>query len=388
MDTHILLPIALMLAGAKILGEASERFLKMPAVLAEIVVGIVLGKSVFGVVDGGNLILQAIAGIGAVFLLFEVGLECDLDEIFRVGFQSLWVAIAGVTITIGSCVVAARFLGHPSSQALFIAAAFASTSVGITARVFSDLSALQTREARIVLGAAVVDDVIGLIVLAIVSGLATTTFALSDVFRTSSFAIIFLVGAVVIGRIATPLLLKWARKMKTRAAVSMAAVVLCMLMASVAEMVQLAPIIGAFAAGVVLAKTQEKVRFEEKVKSIGDMFVPLFFVIVGARMDLSALTPSVALSALLFVVIACAAKVIAGLSVPGKGIGRWVVGVGMIPRGEVSLIFASIGQTQHLISPAIYASIVFVVIATTFITPPILKLATLRFERQASVPAT
>jgi Kef-type K+ transport system membrane component KefB len=163
----------------------------------------------------------------------------------------------------------------------------------------------------------------------------------------------------------------------------MAAVVLCMLMSSLAEMVQLAPIIGAFAAGVVLAKTQEKVRFEEKVKSIGDMFVPLFFVIVGARMDLSALTPSVALSALLFVALACGAKVAAGLSIPGKGIGRWIVGIGMIPRGEVSLIFASIGQTQHLISPAVYASIVFVVISTTFITPPILKIATLRFEQQS-----
>jgi Kef-type K+ transport system membrane component KefB len=387
MNPSILLPIALMLTGAKLLGELCERYLKQPAVLAEIVIGVILGKSVLGWVDGSNVILQQIAEIGAVLLLFEVGLESDIFELFRVGKQALWVATIGVILPFFAGYEVAKALGNQPIQSIFVGAALTATSVGITARVFSDISALQTIEAKIVLGAAVADDVIGLIVLAAVSGLASAQFSWAAVEKTSTLAILFLVGAILIGLRATPLLLRWARAMRTRAAISSAAIVLCLLASTLAEAVKLAPIVGAFAAGVVLTKTEEKIRFEEKIRSVADVFIPLFFVMMGARMDLSSLGPNSMTLALLLLLVAIVGKVIAGLSVPGKGLGRWVVGVGMIPRGEVGLIFASIGQSRGIIGPSLYASIVFVVIATTFITPPLLKIVTLRFE-QSSLAGT
>jgi len=377
----MLLSIALMLAGAKLLGEMCERYLKQPAVLAEIVVGIFLGKSVLGWVNGGDVTLQQIAGIGAVLLLFEVGLESDIYELFKVGREALWVATIGVLLPFAGGFWCAHALGSSTIQAVFVGAAMTATSVGITARVFSDLSALQSHEAKIVLGAAVADDVIGLIILAAVSGLASATFSWTAVERTSTLAILFLVSAIVLGLKATPFLLKWARAMRTRAAVSSAAVVLCLLTSALAEAVQLAPIVGSFAAGVVLAKTEEKIRFEEKIRSIADLFIPLFFVLMGARMDLSALNARSLTVALALLAVAIVGKLIAGLTLPSKGVGRWVVGIGMLPRGEVGLIFASIGESRGIIGPPLYAAIVFVVIATTFITPPLLKLVTLRYEQ-------
>ncbi len=379
----MLLSIALMLAGAKLLGELCERYLKQPAVLAEIVVGIILGKSLLGWVNGSDVTLQQIAGIGAVLLLFEVGLESDIYELFKVGKEAMWVATVGVVIPFLGGYLVAHVLGSSVIQSVFVGAALTATSVGITARVFSDLSALQSHEAKIVLGAAVADDVIGLIILAAVSGLATSAFSWPAVERTSTLAIMFLVAAIVLGLRATPLLLKWARAMRTRAAVSSAAVVLCLLTSSLAEAVQLAPIVGSFAAGVVLAKTEEKIRFEEKIKSIADLFIPLFFVMMGARMDLSALDVRSLAVASALLLVAIIGKIVSGLTLPSKGVGRWVVGLGMIPRGEVGLIFASIGESKGIIGPPLYASIVFVVIVTTFITPPLLKFATLKFEQAA-----
>ena len=379
----MLLSIALMLAGAKLLGELCERYLKQPAVLAEIVVGIILGKSLLGWVNGSDVTLQQIAGIGAVLLLFEVGLESDIYELFKVGKEAMWVATVGVVIPFLGGYLVAHVLGSSVIQSVFVGAALTATSVGITARVFSDLSALQSHDAKIVLGAAVADDVIGLIILAAVSGLATSAFSWPAVERTSTLAIMFLVAAIVLGLRATPLLLKWARAMRTRAAVSSAAVVLCLLTSSLAEAVQLAPIVGSFAAGVVLAKTEEKIRFEEKIKSIADLFIPLFFVMMGARMDLSALDVRSLAVASALLLVAIIGKIVSGLTLPSKGVGRWVVGLGMIPRGEVGLIFASIGESKGIIGPPLYASIVFVVIVTTFITPPLLKFATLKFEQAA-----
>ena len=388
MNENILLPIALMLAFAKLGGELCERYLKQPAVLAEIVGGVLLGKSLLGWVNGDSITLQQIAEIGAVLLLFEVGLECDIDELFKVGKEALWVACAGVVLPFFLGYLVATSMGMPQMEAIFVGAALTATSVGITARVFSDLKTLHTREAKIVLGAAVADDVIGLVILAAVSGLAATkAISVASVGKTTGIALLFLVGAVVLGLKGTPFLLKWARAMKTRAAVSSAAVVLCLLTAVVAELSGLAPIVGAFACGLVLAKTEHKVHFDEKVRSIADLFVPVFFVMMGARMNLGSLSANAIEVGLLLLVVAVIGKVAGGLTVPAKNIGRWIVAVGMIPRGEVGLIFASIGLSTHVINEALYASIVFVVIATTFITPPLLKLVAKYTPELEVVPA-
>jgi Kef-type K+ transport system membrane component KefB len=197
--------------------------------------------------------------------------------------------------------------------------------------------------------------------------------------RLTGFAILFLVGAVYTGLRATPFLLKLAGRMKTRAAVSSVAVVFCLLLASFAETVQLAPIIGAFAAGLVLAKAEAKVHFETRIRSIADLFIPIFFVMMGVRANLSSFNPAspegrttllLGIS-LLLVVLVC--KLLVGWSTPLRGINRWAVGVGTMPRGEVSLIVATLGRQAGVLSDGLYASILFVVLATTVITPMLLR---------------
>lgn len=365
-----------MLAFAKLGGELCERYLGQPAVLAEIVVGVLLGGSVLKWVPGNSVTLQQIAEVGAVLLLFEVGLESDIEELFRVGKEALFVAIVGVVVPFALGYFFAHKMGLPTLQAVFVGASLTATSVGITARVFSDLRILHIQEAKIVLGAAVADDVIGLVILAAVSGLATSSgLAFGEVAKITFIALGFLVLAIVLGLKATPFLLKLARAMRTRAAVSSAAVVLCLATSVVAEVAGLAPIVGAFAAGLVLAKTDDKIRFEEKVRSIADLFVPVFFVMMGAQMDLRSVgIHTVEVGGLLFVV-AVIGKMAAGLLLPSKKVGKWMIAFGMIPRGEVGLIFASMGLARGVIQADLYATIVFVVIATTFITPPLLKMA-------------
>lgn len=374
MPGSILLPLALMLAFAKVGGELCERYLKQPAVLAEILVGILLGKSVLGWVDGGNSVIQAFAEVGSILLLFEIGLESDLDELFRVGKEALWVACVGVVCPFVLGYAVAKGLGQPPLHAVFIGATLTATSVGITARVFSDLGFLQTREAKIVLGAAVADDVIGLTILATVSGLAGGGgLSFRSVGTTVLAAIVFLFGAIALGLKATPILLKWARAMRTRAAVSNAAVVLCLVTSVLSGLAGLAPIVGAFASGLVLAKTDHKIHFEEKVRSIGDIFIPVFFVTMGARMNLASLTPAALLIGAALFLVAVAGKLVGGLTLPVRGVGRWMIAVGMIPRGEVGLIFASFGLSRGIVGEGVYAAIVVVAIATTFVTPPLLN---------------
>jgi Kef-type K+ transport system membrane component KefB len=380
MHESILLQLAIILIVAKIGGEICERFLKQPAVLGEIVFGVLAGRSVLGWLDGGSLVLGQIAEIGAVFLLFEIGLESDIDDLFKVGLAALWVAVGGVLLTFVFGYLVGYLLGLPPMQAIFVAAAMTATSIGISARVFSDLRALQTREARIVLGAAVADDVIGLIILAAITGVAITkAISVTAILKLTGLAILFLVGALFIGLRATPFLLKLAGRMKTRAAVSSMAIIFCLLLASFAETVQLAPIIGAFAAGLVLAKADAKVHFETPIRSIADLFIPVFFVMMGVRANLSSFNPTssegrttllLGLS-LLLVVLVC--KLVVGWTTPLRGINRWAVGVGTMPRGEVTLIVATLGKQAGVLSDGLYASILFVVLSTTVITPMLLR---------------
>src|SRR5258708_18353085 len=287
MHDYILLQLAIILAAAKIGGEICERLLKQPAVLGEIVRGVLVGGSVLGWIDGGSPILAQIAEIGAVLLLFEVGLESDIEDLTKVGGAAISVACVGVIVPFVLGYFVAHALGQTPITSIFVGASLTATSVGITARVFSDLNALHTREARIVLGAAVADDVIGLIILAAVSGLAITKIvSVVEISKLTLFATLFLLGALIIGLKSTPILLHWVKKMQTRAAMSAVAIIFCFLVATCAGLVHLAPIVGAFAAGLVLAKAEHRVHFEEKVKSIADIFIPVFFVMMGAQMSL------------------------------------------------------------------------------------------------------
>ena len=379
MPERFLLELALILASARAAGEVCERWLRQPAVLGEIVVGAILGPAALAWLHPDAPAMAAVAELGAVLLLFEVGLESDLRELGRVGGAALSVAAVGVALpfVLGHAVGAAMHL--PSIQCIFMGAALTATSVGITARVFTDLHVLQTPEARVVLGAAVADDVIGLIILAAVSALAVTrTVSVGSLAGLTAMAILFLVLAIVIGLRAAPVILRVARAMRTRAAVSSAALCFCLALATVASMVHLAPIVGAFAAGLALAGAEHRVHFEERIRSASDLLIPVFFVSMGARIDLRTLNPlepagrANLILGLLLLAVAVVGKVAAGFVLPRR-YRRLAVGVGMIPRGEVGLIFAGIGLSSGVINGALYSSILFVVAATTLITPPILR---------------
>ena len=412
---HFLVACVLVLVAAKIGGEIAERF-KQPAVLGELLAGILVGPSVLGQMGGlpiaGPLlagiainhdseILRLLAEVGAVLLLFEAGLDADLEELRRLGLAALWVAVIGVALPFGLGYLVAHQMGLPVTSAIFMGAALTATSVGITARTFTDLRLSNRPEAKIVLGAAVADDVLGLVILAIVSGLgggvagaagAAAGEAIKSPVVVIVSALLFLVGSLVGGFYLAPVILRYAARMRTRAALATTALIMCFTFAALAHLIGgLAPIVGAFAAGLVLAQTEHKLHFETKLKPVADLFMPFFFVLMGASMPISQINPATTegRATLLLggglLVVAIFGKVIAGLTMPMKNVSRLLVGVGMVPRGEVGLIFASVGLAKGLITPALFSAVVLMVMFTTLLTPPMLQLIAGREKRKESI---
>jgi len=351
--------------------------LGQPAVLGELLAGVLIGPGVFGLVDLSPT-LTALAEIGVVVLLFEIGLESDLEELLRAGLQSTIVAVVGVACPFALGFGLAELWGKPTLQAVFIGATLTATSVGITARVLSDLGQLQERAARIVLGAAVVDDVLGLVILAVVTGLAQTgTFSVAGAGLILVKAVAFLAIAIALGIRFSPTLLAWVGLMKVRGSLIVYAVFFCVLLAAVSERIGLAAIVGAFAAGLILARTERRAHIEDQIKPVADLFVPVFFVTIGMQVTPATLNPfgdsAEFLLGLALTGVAIGAKLLAGLGVYQRGVSRWRVGVGMIPRGEVGLIFAGIGRAGGVIEAGLYAAVVAMVMLTTFVAPPWLK---------------
>jgi Kef-type K+ transport system membrane component KefB len=401
-----LLVLALIIAAAKIGGELLGR-IGQPPVLGELLMGVLLGNlGLFGITAleplRANPMLRVVAEIGAILLLFEVGVESDLVQLLAVGWSSLLVATLGVIapMVLGYIVSAqllpeAHWLTH-----LFVGGTLTATSVGITARVLKDLGKSDTKEARIILGAAVADDVIGLVVLAVVSGLVAAATASSSASSISwagalwivAKAALFLVIAVVVGRFWSQRMFTWAARLKVAGTLLGVCICFCFVVAALAALVGLAPIVGAFAAGVVLEEVHYQPfleRGERKVEEllfpITTLVVPVFFVVMGIRVDLrSFASPAVLTFAALITLVAIAGKQICGLGVLERGTDRLAIGVGMIPRGEVGLIFAGLGSTlilqgQPVLSQTTFSALVLMVMLTTFITPPLLKLV---FERK------
>lgn len=391
MHDNLLLQLAIILIGSRLLGLLFDRLFKVPAVLGEILAGVLMGAGCLGWIHPENATLIGMATIGGVLLLFEVGLQSDIDELYKVGGQALWVACWGVLASFGGVFLLMRALGQPSIVSMFIGGAVSATSVGITARVFSDLKALSTKEARLVLGAAVADDVIGLILVAVVTGIAVThSVSAMGLIKLITIALVFLVGAVLLGPTLTPRLLHYARKLKSQGMLPIVAVILALLMSTLAEMANLAAIVGAFAAGLALAKTEHKEHFEPDVRALANLFIPIFFVMIGAQVHPSLFNPMNAagrqtlIIGLMITAVVLSGKWLAGVSVPGRSIRRNVVGVGMFPRGEVTLIAAGIGLQNHVLDIRLYAAMVFVVLASSFITPPVLKMLLARKTRAGS----
>ncbi|MDR3124903.1 MAG: cation:proton antiporter [Endomicrobium sp.] len=370
--------LASILFFAKIFGELALK-LGQSAIIGELLAGIVIGPSVLGLVHE-TVILSNISELGAIVLLFEVGLSTDMKEFLKAGLWATAVAVVGV--------VAPYFLGYfvflhfelTSTQATFAGAVLTATSVGITARVFMDLNRLETQEAKIVLGAAVIDDVIGLAILAVVLKLVQGgTFTFGTVASISGTAILFLVLSVLAGVLIAPSIFKIVVKMKQSHVTFVIGIVFCFIISAFSTKVGLAPIVGAFVAGLILSTIKQSEEIKRDIKPIYAFFVPIFFVLMGINVDISTFNPFVAtnrevlaLMAILFVV-AFIGKVVAGFVVFKKGINKLIIGVSMVPRGEVGLIFAGIGLKNSVFGIKDYSALVAVIMLTTFITPIILK---------------
>ena len=402
LDPFVLIGVAVILIVAKLGGELFERF-KQAAVLGELIGGIIVGNLAlagFTAVERlkTNEVIGALAEIGVIILLFEAGLESNLIGMMEVGWSSLLVAVAGVAAPffLGWGVAAYFMPGESSLAHIFIGATLCATSVGITARVLKDMRLLQTREARVILGAAVIDDVLGLLILAIVVGAikaatAGTALSASGVVVIAVKAVLFLVVAIVAGHYVVPRLIRRAGRLESRGVLLALALAFCFLLAWVASQVGLAPIVGAFAAGLVLDEAyfesfrdRGEHRLDELLQPVGAVFIPIFFVWMGLKVDLSAFArPDLLGFATVLTFAAIVGKQVCSLAVIERPINRLAIGLGMIPRGEVGLIFAGIGATlmlpnaqgvsEPVVGTATFGAVIIMVIITTLVTPPLLK---------------
>jgi Kef-type K+ transport system membrane component KefB len=385
------------LVAAKLGGELAVR-VGQPAVLGELVAGIVLGNVAFLGVDflgamKQDPVLDVLGGIGALILLFEVGVHSTIAQMLRVGASAFLVATVGVVVPFALGFGVSRWLlpaASPYADA-FLGATLCATSVGITARVFKDADLLHTVEARIVLGAAVIDDVLGLLVLAVVTATASAAdlgqhLSAWEVSLGAGKATGFLVGGTILGVVLSPRLFRFAFRLRARGALLAAGLSLCFVLAWLSAAVGLSPIVGAFAAGLVLEdahfrdfKARGEAGLTELLDPVSQFLVPVFFVLMGARTDLRALAHADILG-LTFALTAAAivGKQVCGLAVVDKGVDRIFVGLAMIPRGEVGLVVAGIGQGirvhgEPMIDAATFSAVVIMVVVTTVATPPLLK---------------
>jgi Kef-type K+ transport system membrane component KefB len=380
----LLLALLAIFAAAKIGGTLSERF-GQPAVLGELVGGIVVGISGFRLVDPHDTTVHLLAELGIIILLFLIGLQTDLDDLMAVGGSAVAVAVVGVALPFVGGAAAGKLLGFSTVVAVFLGAALTATSVGITARVLSDLGHLQDDESQIILGAAVVDDIIGLILLTLVSAFADGR-ALSGmgIARVVVVAFGFVILAIVIGSRLAPYFIRAIERLEITRGIFFASMMFAFFLAYLAQSIGSAVIIGSFAAGLVLARTHKAEQIEREVHDIAQFFIPIFFVVVGAAIDLETLNPFRAdtrgnlMIGLILTVIAVLGKVAAGFAVFRRGLKRSVIGVGMIPRGEVGLIFAQIGLSAKLLDSGLYSAVTLMVMLTTLMTPPLLRALLIR----------
>jgi Kef-type K+ transport systems, membrane components len=402
LEPMVLVGIAAMLAVAKLSGELFERA-GQSAVLGELLGGILVANLSLIGFNGAeflktNEIIGALAQLGVIILLFEVGLESNVAEMMEVGWSSLAVAVAGVIVPfLLGWAVAAYFIPDGSQlEHIFIGATLCATSVGITARVLKDLGQLSRHEARIILGAAVIDDVLGLLILAVIAGAIKAvqngaSLAGLDVALIALKAVCFLIGSILVGHYLVPKVFHHAGRFQGNGVLLALSICFCFLLAWIASVVGLAPIVGAFAAGLVLDeahfesfRSREELRLEQLLAPVSSLLVPLFFVLMGLRVDLRAFARAdLILFAAALTGAAIIGKQVCSFAAFERNINRVAIGFGMIPRGEVGLILAGIGATLSLpnlqgvnepvVGRTTFGAIVLMVITTTLITPPLLK---------------
>ena len=406
----ILLSLVIILLAAKVGGDLCER-VKQPAVLGELIFGVILGN-LYLLGFGGfehikhHISIEMLAEIGVIILLFEVGLESNLKEMLSVGLVSFLVAMLGViTPFLLGWGVSALFLPEASIYIhVFIGATLTATSVGITARVLQDIGRLKYRESKIILGAAVIDDVLGLVILAIVTGIISSVNAGGDgasswmIFFIIAKAFLFIFGSLIIGGFLAPRLFGFVAKMRGSGLLISFSLMFCFILAYFAKIIDLAPIVGAFAAGLILEDVHYKDLTQKGeadlsvlLKPIAAFLVPIFFVHMGMKVNLTSFgNLSILGFALVLTLAAIAGKQICSLgAIFEKNLNKWVIGIGMIPRGEVGLIFAGIGSKMILdgkpvIDTNTFSAVIIMVILTTLITPPVLKTVFLKSRKSTS----
>lgn len=412
----VLLTLVIIYLASKVGSEIARR-LDLPPVLGELVAGVIVGVSALRLVifpEGGftasdsvvmsvlqllnNLspeavnsvfaqqseVISVIAELGVIVLLFEIGLESDIRQLKEVGIQAFVVAFIGVTAPFAAGTLGLMYFFHVAAiPAIFAGAALTATSIGITSKVLAEIGQLKSKEGQIIVGAAVIDDVLGIIVLAVVASLAKTgEVDITNVAILLVSAIAFLFGSILLGGFFNKSFVALVSKLKTRGNIVIPAFIFAYIMAFIGNAIHLEAILGAFAAGLVLDETDARNELDELIKPVADLLVPVFFVTVGARADLSVLNPMIPenrsglLIAVFLLAVAIIGKVITGWVVFGiPDINRLAIGVGMVPRGEVGLVFAGIGTASGAIDKPLEVAIIIMVIMTTFLAPPFLRIA-------------
>jgi Kef-type K+ transport system membrane component KefB len=391
----VLLGLCVVLVVAKLGGEAAAR-LRQPTVVGEILAGVFvgnLGLLGLGEVDLlGSDVFDVFAEIGILLLLFEIGVESTVPQMMKTGLTAVLVAVIGVAapLALGAGVSWLFFPAAPGYTHLFVGAILCATSVGITARVLQELGCLRSAESRLILAAAVIDDVLGLILLATVAGLVVAadqgaSISAWEVTWTTLKAVLFLAVSIPLGLWFAPPLFRWAARFRTRGLLLASGLAFCFLFAYLCTLVGLAPIIGAFAAGLILEErhledlsARERKTLVQQIEPLTSFLLPVFFVLIGTRVDVRAFASASVLGFAAALSVAAVVGKLACAAAVRRPVDAWTVGLGMVPRGEVGFIFASIGTTLYLdgeaiVTPSVFAAAVLVVIASTLAAPPLLS---------------
>jgi Kef-type K+ transport system membrane component KefB len=358
----------------KFLGEIAQRF-GQPSVLGELLAGVALGGSLLMVLDPADPVIHAFAELGVLILLFQIGLHTELKSLLAVGSTAGTVGLVGVLLPFGLGYWVSDLLGLGALQSLVCAAALTATSIGISARVLADLGVLDSTEGRIVIGAAVLDDVVGLIMLSVVSVVAAGgALTVGGVSKTVATAIGFVVLSIGVGNYVIPPLFRKIANLKVSGALGVIALAFALAMAWLAEVAGSAPIIGAFAAGLILNGTPQGHRIEESAKGLGYFFVPIFFAAVGAAVNVRSFAdPDVLLLGGALILVGVVGKFASAYAPFWFKGNKALVGVAMVPRGEVGLIFAQMGIARGVLDDALFSAVALMVMVTTLVAPPLLS---------------
>lgn len=370
----------------KILGELAQKF-QQPPVFGELIAGILIGPSVLGLIPDPHIfhhneVFYLFAQIGLLLLLFETGLELSLQDLLKVGKKSFWVGLGGVVLPFVLIIGFSMLTGGLNMEKILIASAFTATSIGITCKLLSELNILGKKEAKVVIGAAIIDDILALSVLGIISALATSSQEL-NILITAKIIFVsvgFLALAIFFGEIFVKKLIRILEQMRSRGSLTTGAILFALALSLFALEIGSSIVLGAFAAGILLAETHQKETIERVLKPLVDIFTPIFFVSVGVFVNISVFNVfnpanhNTLMWIAVLLVIAVGSKYLSGFMISAKhGLNRKIIGISMVPRGEVCLIFASVGKVSGILSSEMYTAIVATVMLSTIIVPPLMK---------------